>query len=103
MKNFMKILNLRLALIAACAAFAFSPGVHAGPADEAQLAEAKKQMITHIESRIAALNEAKTCISAAADKEAIQSCHQKLRAAHDSMAEKRIQDRKARRQKDEKK
>lgn len=96
-------MNKRAIQLFLFAAFFFGPATHAGPADEDRLAEAKKQMITHIESRIAALNETKACISAASDKEALKTCHQKLRAAHDSMAEKRIQDRKARRQKDEKK
>ena len=49
--------------------------------------EHKKQAIASFDARIAALNEAKSCASAASTHEALEACHEKLKAAQEAIAE----------------
>jgi hypothetical protein len=55
--------------------------------------EQKKQTLANFDARIAALNEAKSCVSGAANGEAIKACHEKLKAAHEALAEHAIDSR----------
>lgn len=56
-------------------------------AQEDKFEDKKAKMISHLEKRIANLNEAKTCVSGAADKEALKGCHAKLKEDRMEMRE----------------
>lgn len=53
----------------------------------------KKDALAGIDSRIASLNEAKSCIQGATSRESMKSCHEKLKASHEAMREQRIDQR----------
>jgi hypothetical protein len=63
-------------------------------ADE-KLEKMKQETLTHLDSRIQALNSAKSCVSAAQDAAALKKCHLALREermmGHEAMLEKRKQ------------
>lgn len=49
--------------------------------------EKKAMMLTKIDERIAKMNEHKSCVQAAADKEAMKACHQKMKEHRKEMKE----------------
>lgn len=79
--------HVQLSLIAAL--FLAVP-LHAEEHGGEKFEEHKKQAISNFDARIAALNEAKSCASSASNGEALKACHEKLKAAHEAMAEKAI-------------
>ncbi len=50
--------------------------------------ERKAHALQRVEERISKLNEHNACISAAADKEALKGCHQKMKAHRQEMKNK---------------
>ena len=72
------------------AALLLSVPVHADEEGGEKFEEHKKQAISNFDARIAALNDAKSCASAASNGEALKACHDKLKAAHEAIAEKAI-------------
>jgi hypothetical protein len=81
----MKVSNLVLAAFSAVlmssAAFAQDAAVPAtgGPGAGGDFSSRKAEVIAHMDTRIAAITEAKACVSAAADKEAMKKCHDGLK------------------------
>ncbi len=71
------ILTLSLASI-----FAYADNHEEGTFDEI-----KSRMITRMDKQIAHLNEAKSCITAAKEKEALKDCREKMQAARKQMKE----------------
>ncbi len=51
----------------------------AAPAAGGDINARKAEVLAHMDSRIAALQEAKNCISAATDKESMKKCHDALK------------------------
>ena len=66
---------------------------HAEEKSGEKFEEHKKEMISNLDSRIASLNEAKACAQSASSGEGLKACHDKLKAAHEAMAEKAIDSR----------
>jgi hypothetical protein len=81
----MKVSNLVLATFSAVlissAAFAQDAAMPAagGPAAGGDINARKTEVMAQMDARIAALTEAKTCIAAATDKEAMKKCHDGLK------------------------
>jgi opacity protein-like surface antigen len=69
------------AVLMSSAAFAQDAAMPAtgGPAAGGDISARKTEVLAHMDARIAALTEAKSCISAAADKEAMKKCHDGLK------------------------
>lgn len=67
----MTVLSLFMVLLSTASARAESP-------DSFQ--KAKQTMLEIFDKRIAALQSAKTCVTAAQDKDAIKKCHEALRS-----------------------
>lgn len=74
------------------AAFAITAKAQA-PAAGDDFANHKKEALERIDKGIAGMNEAKACVSAAADNEALRKCHEIMRAHHQEMKSDRIGDR----------
>lgn len=55
-----------------------------GPAASAGFETHKQEMLSNLDNRITALQEAKTCITSAQDQESMKRCHEGLK--EDSMA-----------------
>lgn len=72
----MKSLLIALGLLVAIAAHAQK---------ETKFEEHKKQALEGIEKRISAMQEHKTCVSAAQDEKAFKACHEKMREFHHDM------------------
>lgn len=53
--------------------------------DSAQFAEHKKQMSAELEKRISLLQTEKTCIDGAADHNAVKTCKEASKAAHEKL------------------
>ena len=51
-------------------------------ANEEDFAKHKAQILTHIDGKIAKFQEHKTCVAAAANKEALEKCHEEMEAWH---------------------
>ena len=81
------------ALLSLIVALFLSVPVHAEEDGGERFEDHKKQAISNFDARIAALNEAKSCASGASNGEALKACHEKLKAAHEAMAEKAIDSR----------
>lgn len=62
-----------------------SLGVGAHAASDLKFEEHKKQALEGIEKRISAMQEHKTCVSAAQDEKAFKACHEKMREFHHDM------------------
>lgn len=87
---FMKAL---LSLSLCSAVFSFHAiAEDAGPA----LEEAKKHHLEMIDARLAALNEAKTCVNGATTRDAVIECHKKLKDEHHDMKMKHMEHKKER-------
>ncbi len=63
---------------------------------EPDLAAAKAEMTAHLDQRIAHLNEAKTCIANATQREDMKKCHKALKEEHMEMKNDRHSKREAR-------
>lgn len=50
--------------------------------------EKKANMLQQIDSKIAHMNEMKSCVSAAADKDALKACREKMKEHREDMKEK---------------
>lgn len=71
-------LSAALMTSAAFAQDAASPAAGV-PAAGGDFSSRKAEVIAHMDTRIAAINEAKACVSTAADKEAMKKCHEGLK------------------------
>jgi hypothetical protein len=58
--------------------------------------KAKQETLAHLDSRIQALTETKTCVNAATDMAALKKCHLSLREEHMDLRGKMMEKRKAR-------
>ncbi len=59
--------------------------LNAFPADDDHFAKVKTMMLTNIDKRLGYLQEHKTCVTAAADKDAMKACHDKHNAEMQSL------------------
>lgn len=50
--------------------------------------EKKANMLQHIDKRISNMNEMKSCVSAAADKDALKACREKMKEYREDMKDK---------------
>ncbi len=78
-------------LVAALCIFsltAFTDHHEEGDDKNAKFEDVKAKMVTHIDERIAKMNEHKSCVSAAADKEALKACREKMKEYREDMKEK---------------
>ncbi|MCB0351804.1 MAG: hypothetical protein KDD38_11515, partial [Bdellovibrionales bacterium] len=67
--------------IVLCAILALSVSAFAeGEKKEENFAKRKTEMLEGIDKKIAAMQEHKTCVSAASDKDAMKKCHEKMKA-----------------------
>lgn len=87
----MKILTVILALSLSTYAFADD---HKKGMDGEKLSTAKAKMIEAIDARISALENHKTCVNSAADKNALMECRKKMKDFHAGQKEKRQEMRK---------
>lgn len=81
----MKVLFFVLSLVLSSSVFA-----------EADIATAKAEMTANLDQRIANLQEAKTCVANAAQREDMKKCHQGLKEDHLEMKSQRLNKREAR-------
>jgi hypothetical protein len=72
-----KILSLVLVFSNVAISFAEEPGQ--GPRKGESFEQSKAQALSMIDSRTKALQEAKTCVSAAANYEALKKCHESMK------------------------
>lgn len=77
----------------ACLSVVISPRAVRADEEGGKFEEHKQRMISSLDGRIAALNEAKSCAQAASSKEALKGCHEKLKSAQEAMVEKFIDSR----------
>ena len=82
-----------LGLLCPCA-MAADAAKTAQPAKEAVFAEAKQKMLTTLDSKIQILQNAKTCLAAAADKAAAMKCRAEEKTAMDALRKTHKQNRK---------
>ena len=54
-----------------------------------QLSAVKEQRIKHLDEKINALTEIKSCVSDAANRDGLKACNKKMKEMHDSYKEKR--------------
>jgi hypothetical protein len=54
---------------------------------EMNVEEVKQKMLTHIDKRISAMQEHRSCVSSAKDKEALKACRNKMKSHRDAMKE----------------
>jgi len=73
-------------LLGSVGALAGDPPAHSGP----NFQQHKQQMLQEMEQRISSLRSLKTCVSAAANPEAIKTCFQKQRKREELERKKRI-------------
>lgn len=74
----MKVAAVLASLVLFSANGAFAQGNSAGPGGAGMEAH-KQEVLAHMDKRITALQEAKSCISAAADQESMKKCHESLK------------------------
>lgn len=60
---------------------------HHEAADGKNFETHKAEALKRIDEHLAKMNEHKTCVSAAADKEALKKCHEAMREFHQGMKE----------------
>ncbi len=80
-------------LIGVALSFHASSSFAEGPNADADFGKHKTEASARIDQRIAELNNLKSCINSAANKDAIKSCHEKHKDSAQNMRAEHLQDR----------
>lgn len=92
----MQVASVVRGLMALAVVAGFSGGVLAAPGPKFE--EHKSRILSDIDQRIAKMQEHRSCVSGAADQDAMKKCHDAMKAFHDAERQKHAEMEKTRKE-----